>query len=46
MLWTILWLALSAIQVSANIIEVKDFRLQQMTLVNKYRFVFSDFDEE
>jgi len=33
-------------QVNANIIEVKDFRMQQMTLVNKYRFVFSDFEDE
>ena len=33
-------------KVAANIVEIQRFKLPELSLVNKYKFVFSDLDSE
>lgn len=38
--------ALLAISTCANIVEINDFKLTELLLVNKYKFTFSDLEGE
>jgi len=46
LLQLIVLLACSIGSCMANIVEMGNFNLQELTLVNKYKFVFSDLDSD